>query len=177
VILSLRGFVDRLPEHSQAPSSEARDAPAQRVTADARAQRRVIAGGAGNDGKRTPGHRSLVLIVDDHEDTRDLYSQFLDAVGFGVIEATTCAEALDKARTAEVDAVVLDRRLPDGDGIDVCRALRSDPRTRALPIIVLSGREPQDGIDADLYLLKPVVPDVLVGELERLIARRDGVQP
>jgi DNA-binding response OmpR family regulator len=147
------------------------------VTADARAQRRVIAGGAGNDVKRMPGHRSVVLIVDDHEDTRDLYSQFLDAVGFGVVEATTCAEALATARTARVDAIVLDRRLPDGDGGDVCRALRSDPRTRALPIIVLSGREQQDGIEADLYFLKPVVPDVLVTELERLIARGDGAQP
>lgn len=148
-----------------------------RVTAHARARRRIIAGGAGNDVKRMPGHRSVVLIVDDHEDTRELYSQFLDTVGFGVIEATTCAEALDKARSAGIDAIVLDRRLPDGDGVDVCRALRSDPRTRALPIIVLSGREKQDGIEADLYLLKPVVPDVLVSELERLIARRDGSQP
>jgi CheY-like chemotaxis protein len=88
-----------------------------------------------------------------------------------VIEATTCAEALAKARIAGIDAIVLDRRLPDGDGMDVCRTLRSDPKTRALPIIVLSGREKQDAIEADVYLLKPVVPDVLVGELERLIAR------
>jgi two-component system, OmpR family, phosphate regulon response regulator OmpR len=123
-----------------------------------------------------PGQRLVVLIVDDHADTRELYSQYLDAVGFGVIEATTCAEALDKARAVGIDAIVLDRRLPDGDGVDVCRALRSDPRTHALPIIILSGREKQDDIEADLYLLKPVVPDVLVTGLERLIARRDGAQ-
>jgi len=115
-----------------------------------------------------------VLIVDDHADTREVYTQFLDAMGFGVVEAETCAEALDTARTTAIDAIVLDRRLPDGDGIEVCRALRSDPRTSRLPIIVLSGREKQDEIDADLYLLKPVVPDVLVNEIQRLIARRDG---
>lgn len=163
-------------------SSESRRAQAkssvvwERVMADARAQRRVIAGGADDEVRRMPGHRSVVLIVDDHADTRELYSQFLDAVGFGVIEATTCAEALDKARADGIDAIVLDRRLPDGDGVEVCRALRSDPTTRALPIIVLSGREKQDGIEADLYLLKPIVPDVLVSELERLIARGDGAQ-
>jgi CheY-like chemotaxis protein len=149
----------------------------RRGTADARAQPRIIAGGAGDEVKRGPGHRSVVLIVDDHADTRELYSQFLDAVGFGVIEATTCAEALAKARIAGIDAIVLDRRLPDGDGMDVCRTLRSDPKTRALPIIVLSGREKQDAIEADLYLLKPVVPDVLVGELVRLIAYGDSAQP
>jgi CheY-like chemotaxis protein len=164
-------------------SSESRPAQAKSsvvwecVMADARAQRRVIAGGTDDKVKRGPGNRSVVLIVDDHEDTRELYSQFLDAVGFGVIEATTCAEALAKARIAGIDAIVLDRRLPDGDGMDVCRTLRSDPKTRALPIIVLSGREKQDDIEADLYLLKPVVPDVLVSELERLIARDDSAQP
>ena len=113
-----------------------------------------------------------MLLVDDHADTRDLYRQFLEETGFVVVEATTCAEALHAAQTQRLDAIVLDRRLPDGDGSDVCRALRSDARTRALPIVMLSGREKQDGIEADAYLLKPIVPDMLVSELERLLVRR-----
>src|SRR5438477_1740498 len=93
----------------------------------------------------------VILIVDDHRDTRELYREFLESTGFGVVEAKTCAEALEVTRTARVHAVVLDRRLPDGDGLDVCRALREDPRTRDLPIIVLSGREQQDAVEADAY--------------------------
>ena len=121
---------------------------------------------------RTP----VVLVVDDHDDTRDLYATFLGAMGLATVEATTCAEALARVASAAVDAVVLDRRLPDGDGCDVARALKTDPRTRALPIIVLSGDPSDPTIIADAYLIKPIVPDVLYDELKRLLAAR-GVAP
>lgn len=115
-----------------------------------------------------------MLIVDDHADTRELYVQFLGAMGFKTLEATTCAEALAKAGSAAIDALVLDRRLPDGDGSQVCLKLKSDPRTRDLPVIVLSGRAEDQSIGADAYFLKPVLPDDLVREIKRLIARRDA---
>ena len=129
----------------------------------------AIAGGASD----ATSDRAIVLVVDDHEDTRTMYSQFLQAMNFGVVEASTCAEAFETATTKRIDALVLDRRLPDGDGIEVCRAIRSDPRTRAVPIIVLSGRAQGDEpVDADAYLVKPVVPDALVAEIERLLSKR-----
>jgi CheY-like chemotaxis protein len=128
---------------------------------------RIISGGAAEKAR-------VVLVVDDHEDTRLMYVQFLEAMGLDALQATTCAEALAKARGAAIDAVVLDRRLPDGDGGQVCRELKTDPRTRTLPVIVLSGRPQDDSIGADAYLMKPVVPDDLLREIQRLVARREG---
>ena len=121
-----------------------------------------------------PGERPKrsVLLVEDHDDTRSMYRQFLEALGFDVIEAATCAETLAQATSHRVDVVVLDRGLVDGDGLDACRALRADPRTKGLRIIVLSGHPESETIDdADAYLLKPVVPDVLAVEIERALAR------
>src|SRR5687767_22537 len=123
---------------------------------------------------RRPGRAFVVLVVDDHEDTREMYVQFLEAVGHTAVSATTCADALARVRADEVDAVLLDRRLPDGDGAEVCRTLKADARTRAVPVVVLSGRKEEEPIGADAYLMKPVVPDEVVGVLERLLARRDG---
>jgi CheY-like chemotaxis protein len=132
----------------------------------------MIAGAAGDD---APGHAPtgrVILVVDDHEDTRQMYVQFLDAMGYETREAASCEEALRLAASDGIHAVVLDRRLPDGDGNSVCRALKADPRTRALPVIVLSGRERDGAIPADAYLVKPVTPDRLVDEIERLLPRR-----
>jgi CheY-like chemotaxis protein len=144
-----------------------------RAAALARVQMRPISGGAGDDGgpaRRTP----VVLVVDDHDDTRQMYVQFLEAMGVTAREAMTCAEALATCRDGGIDALVLDRRLPDGDGSEVCRTLKADPRTRALPVIVLSGRAADEPIEADAYLMKPVIPDDLLREIERLLAGRDG---
>jgi DNA-binding response OmpR family regulator len=115
------------------------------------------------------GDTRVVLLVDDHADTREMYAQFLQAMGIETRHATTCRDALDTAVSESVDAVVLDRGLPDGDGIEVCRRLRDDPRTRRVPIIVLSGRVNDGGLDADAYLLKPVIPETLLNELLRLL--------
>ena len=114
----------------------------------------------------------VVLVVDDHPDTREMYVEFLGAMGLRTPQATTCAEALATVAGQPVNALVLDRRLPDGDGSDVCRALRSDPRTRSLPIVVLSGKAKDESVDADAYLMKPVVPDALFAEITRLVAKR-----
>jgi DNA-binding response OmpR family regulator len=123
---------------------------------------------------RRSGHPFVVLVVDDHEDTREMYVQFLEAVGHTARAATTCADALSQVREGDIDAVLLDRRLPDGDGAEVCRTLKADAKTRAMPVIVLSGRKEDDPIGADAYLMKPVVPDEVVGVLTRLLESKDG---
>jgi CheY-like chemotaxis protein len=135
-----------------------------------------IAGGAGDDAGTRSHDGRIVLVVDDHGDTRQMYVEFLAAMGLASVEATTCAEALAKASSTRVDAIVLDRRLPDGDGGQVCRTLKSQPSTRDIPIIVISGRERDESFGADTYLMKPVIPDTLFQELERLIARRGGTR-
>ena len=125
----------------------------------------------GDDTPRDARPTPLILVVDDHDDTRQMYVQFLEAMGYATLEASSCAEGFALAVRESINAVVLDRRLPDGDGTAVCRALKADPRTRALPVIVLSGRDPDGSIGADAYLIKPVTPDRLVEEIERLVAR------
>jgi len=115
--------------------------------------------------------KDVILVVDDHEDTREMYVQFLEAVGHTPFVATTCADALSRIRQGGIDAIVLDRRLPDGDGAEVCRTLKADARTRALPVIVISGRAEDSAFGADAYLIKPVVPEDLLTVLDRLIAR------
>ena len=132
----------------------------------------MIAGAAGEDASQDGRTGRVVLVVDDHDDTRQMYAQFLDAMGYETRQAASCEEALRLAASDGIHAVVLDRRLPDGDGNAVCRTLKADPRTRALPVIVLSGREPDASVPADVYLIKPVTPDRLVDEIERLLARR-----
>ena len=148
--------------------------PCARADVARRHQPRPISGGSDDEGLRTPGRTRVVLVVDDHDDTRQMYVQFLESMGLRALEATTCAEAIAKSTEAELDAVVLDRRLPDGDGGAICHTLKSDPRTRAVPVVVLSGFTRDSTIQADAYLLKPVLPDVLLEELERLFARLDG---
>ena len=112
----------------------------------------------------------VVLLVDDHVDTREMYAEYLRAMGsFETRHASTCKDAVDIAVRDAIDAVILDRGLPDGDGGEVCRRLRDDPRTRKVPIIVLSGRSDDGSLAADAYLLKPVVPETLLAELLRLL--------
>jgi CheY-like chemotaxis protein len=120
--------------------------------------------------KSGPPHSTpVVLVVDDHADTREMYTTFLATMGLVTLEATTCAEALARVATAAVDVLVLDRRLPDGDGAEVVRALRADARTRAVPIIILSGHPHEGTTGVDVYLVKPVAPDILYAEITRLL--------
>lgn len=142
-----------------------------RVAAAERGGTTAIAGGADGDG-RARGRGRVVLIVDDHTDTREMYREFLKAMGFATCEATTCAEALARCRDGGIDVVVLDRQLPDGDGVDVCRTLKAETGTGALPIVILSGHQHDGASGADRYLIKPVIPDVLCRELDRLLASR-----
>jgi CheY-like chemotaxis protein len=88
----------------------------------------MIAGAAGDDASQDGRTGRVILVVDDHDDTRQMYAQFLDAMGYDTLQAASCEEALRVAGNDGINAVVLDRRLPDGDGNTVCRTLKSDPR-------------------------------------------------
>jgi two-component system cell cycle response regulator DivK len=120
----------------------------------------------------------LVLVVDDDEVTRDVYAAELASAGFMVLEADSGAMAIEKALQFGPHAVVLDLMLPEIDGFKVARRLRSDDRTRDVPIVALtalqSGKSREMALAAgcDAFLSKPAAPGALVGELVRLIARR-----
>ncbi len=130
-----------------------------------------------------PRSRPLVLHVEDNEATRYLVARLLTRGGFDVIGAATGREAL--ARLEErPDAILLDVKLPDVTGFQLCRHLRGDPRAAALPIIHLSSSHPlpEDqryglAVGADAYLVHPVDGAVLTETLRRLIDRSAGERP
>ncbi|HEY3110803.1 MAG TPA: response regulator [Chloroflexota bacterium] len=100
-----------------------------------------------------------VLVTDSQDDVRALVRLALTRRGIEVVEAATGDAAL--ARAADADLVVLDLVLPGQDGVSLCRALKADPATARLPVMVLTGIAGQDSrarakaAGADAYLTKP----------------------
>ena len=81
---------------------------------------------------------ALVLVVEDETDVQQLIEYNLRQVGHQVVLASSGAESLRKAHEARPDLVLLDLMLPDIRGTEVCRALKSDPATKSVPVIVVS---------------------------------------
>ena len=124
-----------------------------------------------------------VLIVEDDADVVDLLRYNLGKAGFGVLIARDGLKGLEIARKDRPDLVVLDLRLPQMDGYAVCKALKNDSDTAALPIVILTARaEPRERvhgleIGADDYMTKPFSPRELVLRVQTLLRRsRSGAQ-
>jgi DNA-binding response OmpR family regulator len=122
----------------------------------------------------------IVLVVDDHDETLDLYDTLLSDQGFWVARAANGLEALEYAQDLQPDAVVTDVGLPgDMDGTDLIRELRADGKLHDVPVIVVTGRSPRDlpsfaGLPISGLLLKPVAPETLVTQVERILRPRNG---
>ncbi|HEY7141998.1 MAG TPA: response regulator [Methylomirabilota bacterium] len=128
---------------------------------------RDAAGGAGNG--------PLVLIVDDVQDNRTVYVLFLRFSGFRVAEAENGLEALRQAETLMPDVIVMDLSLPVMDGWEATRRLKKDPRTRKIPVVVLTGHALPEHARAareagcDLVITKPCLPDQLMEAIRRIL--------
>jgi CheY-like chemotaxis protein len=121
--------------------------------------------------------RPLALVVDDSDDTRELYALVLRLEGVAVEEARDGQEAFRKAVELLPDIIVTDLAMPMMDGWEFIRRLRTDERTRRIPIIACSGQDlPSAAPDcrADALLPKPCPLDQLVIEVRRLL-RWDAV--
>ena len=120
---------------------------------------------------------SHILIVEDDRDIADLLQRFLTRAGHVTDVRGDGGEALAVVRARVPDLVILDLMLPGVDGLEVCRALRRAPETRALPIIMLTARtEESDRIvglelGADDYVTKPFSPSELVARVGALLRR------
>ncbi len=108
--------------------------------------------------------RQRVLLVDDDPTLLEVLTTALHLEDLDVIPASDGEAALRIAADGAVDLVVCDVGLPDPDGLEVCRRLRSDPRTAGLPVILLTGRDTDEGralgaaAGCDAYLTKPFSP-------------------
>lgn len=119
---------------------------------------------------------SLILNVDDNDGARYAKSRILTRAGFQVIEAAGGSAALHRARTDNPELVLLDVKLPDINGFEVCRLLKEDPATRAILVLQTSAsyigvadkiRALEGG--ADNYLFEPIEPEELVANVKALL--------
>ena len=116
-----------------------------------------------------------VLLVEDNEDNRIIYSTVLRHVGFVVIEAGDGLQAIALARSAKPDLILMDISIPEIDGWEATRILRADPETQSIPIVALTAhamaddRERAAEIGFTSYLAKPVEPRAVVAEVRRWI--------
>lgn len=127
----------------------------------------------------------VVLLVDDHLDSLDIYALYLRAMGFTPITARTAEDAFARACADRPAVVVADVTLPGRSGVDLVRQLRADDRTRHAGMIVLTGhggdelRAAAAAAGCDRFLLKPCLPDELIAGIRELIAgqRQPAVVP
>ncbi len=120
----------------------------------------------------------LVLIVDDFDDNREMFMEFLSISGFRVAQATTGKEAIEQAFSLLPDVILMDLSLPELDGIEATRFLKKDDRTKWIPILALTGHavagHSRDARAAGCaaFLTKPCLPEVLLDEIRRMLAPR-----
>jgi phosphate regulon transcriptional regulator PhoB len=118
-----------------------------------------------------------VLVVDDEPDIRNLVVLHLARDGFRCRTAANGPEALRAVKSGAPDLIVLDLMLPDMDGLEVCRRLRSDPASAAIPIVMLTAKTDEVDrvvgleIGADDYVVKPFSPKELVARVRAVLRR------
>jgi DNA-binding response OmpR family regulator len=121
-----------------------------------------------------------VLIVEDEADIRDLLAFHLEREGFHTAKSSSGPDALREVRASAPDLVLLDLMLPEMDGLEVCRRLRQDAATAAVPIVVLTARgEEIDRVlglelGADDYVVKPFSPKEVVARVRAVLRRARG---
>ncbi len=118
----------------------------------------------------------VVLIVEDDPDTRRFYQTVFERHGFVTDQAHNGLQALEKAIQTSPDLILTDIAVPGIDGIELCRRLRADERTRAIPLLAVTGYHQRHYPDrvksagADHVIMKPCGPDTLLAEARRLLA-------
>jgi CheY-like chemotaxis protein len=116
-----------------------------------------------------------LLIVDDEDGVRSLVRMTLESEHYQIIEARAGDEALDMVRRHSPDLVLLDVMLPDSSGIEICRALKAEPRTASTSIVMLTAKahaadlEEAEAAGADGYFTKPFSPVALMQRVERIL--------
>lgn len=124
-----------------------------------------------------------ILVVDDEQAIVELIAYNLEKEGFSVLKAYDGAEALERVKTGRPDLVILDLMLPRIQGMDVCRALRKNPETAHLPIIMVTAKGQEIDrvlgleIGADDYVTKPFSVRELIARVRAVLRRREPLPP
>jgi two-component system cell cycle response regulator DivK len=117
----------------------------------------------------------LILVVDDYQDAREMYAEYLQFSGFRVAEARNGNEALEQAFALRPDLILMDLSLPGMDGWEATRQLKADDRTKHIPVVALTGHalagasEGAKKAGCDSFVTKPCLPDDLVVEVRRML--------
>jgi two-component system phosphate regulon response regulator PhoB len=120
---------------------------------------------------------ATILIVDDEEDIRELVELNLAREGFEVLGSETGEGALGTARQKQPDLILLDLMLPGIDGLEVCKVLKADAKTKHIPVVMLTAKGEESDIvtgleiGADDYVTKPFSGKILVARVRRLLRR------
>lgn len=117
----------------------------------------------------------VVLFVEDSGEARELYGGAIRDAGLRVDEAATVGRAMEIMPNLAPDLVLLDRDLPDGDGFEVARRLKSASATKHIPIVAFTSHGESADVRAaaaagcDAFLTKPCAPSLLVAEIQRVL--------
>lgn len=131
------------------------------------------------DKPRGAKNTKTILVVEDEKDIVDLIAYHLKQSGFSVLTALDGPSALEQAKKKRPGLVILDLMLPGMDGKDVCRALKSNPLTQSIPILMLTAKsEEMDRVigfelGADDYVTKPFSPRELVLRVKAILRRKE----
>ena len=120
----------------------------------------------------------LILVVDDYQDAREMYAEYLQFSGFRVAEARNGNEALEQAFALKPDLILMDLSLPGMDGWEATRQLKADERTQNIPVVALTGHALAGASDGakragcDSFVTKPCLPEDLESHVRQLLERR-----
>jgi len=120
-------------------------------------------------------NQPLILVVDDYQDAREMYAEYLQFSGFRVAEARNGNAAVEQAFALKPDLILMDLSLPGMDGWEATRRLKADERTSQIPIVALTGHalagasEGAKKAGCDSFVTKPCLPDDLVIEVRRML--------
>ncbi|MHC4150142.1 MAG: response regulator [Planctomycetota bacterium] len=126
-----------------------------------------------------------ILVVDDDQDIRDSLQSILEGQDYIAVTAANRIEGMEKIKNEKPDLIILDVMMASWlDGLDMSKTLKEDPELKDIPILMLTGVKEKTGVDfrpkadgpdwcsVDSYLDKPVIPDILLAEVEKLLSER-----
>ncbi|OGF45290.1 MAG: hypothetical protein A2231_11205 [Candidatus Firestonebacteria bacterium RIFOXYA2_FULL_40_8] len=121
-----------------------------------------------------------VLVVDDEEQNRKLLNAILKRKGYNVLEAENGEIALKLIQSSAVDIVILDIIMPGMDGYEVCDRIKTNPNTKDIPVLILTGKGMDEGLagaakkKANFYIVKPFDNNVLLAQIENMLKKKEG---